>query len=423
MAGIADLAATAAAIPAPALASLSDDAVLAGQRILATVRRRVDALAAEYAAEIARRSTREHGHEGLAQRLGARTAAGLVQRLTGSSAREAGELVAAVAAPGPLCDGVRGGELSVGQAAAIRGALEGLDAATSDSAAATLAGSSLGLTLEQTRAQARELRDELDAAGILEREEERRERRYLRLFPQPDGMTRLVGLLDPESAARVTAVVDAATSPRRGGPRFVDPAALARAEEIVSDPRTTEQLAVDAVVDVLRAGLAADPDTVPGPTGAPVQILATTATARIAGQSCAVSTQTADRYACTEGIESIAIDRRGQVIDLGRQQRRFNRAQRRALAARDGGCRAPGCDRPASWTEAHHIIPWSEGGRTDLADGILLCRFHHLLLHNNGWRIEREGGEYWMIPPPSIDPARRRIRMPTKNPLVRRLIA
>ncbi|MEP6482771.1 MAG: HNH endonuclease signature motif containing protein [Rhodoglobus sp.] len=57
---------------------------------------------------------------------------------------------------------------------------------------------------------------------------------------------------------------------------------------------------------------------------------------------------------------------------------------------RDGGCRFPGCDRPPSWCEAHHIVPWSHGGRTDLADGLLLCRLRsqqRLAGHARGCRV------------------------------------
>ena len=81
---------------------------------------------------------------------------------------------------------------------------------------------------------------------------------------------------------------------------------------------------------------------------------------------------------------------------------------------------APGCDRPPSWTEAHHIQHWArDGGRTDIADGILLCRHHHLLFHNNGWEIEREGCAYWLVPPADVDPGRTPIRLESKSVLRR----
>src|SRR5690606_18856004 len=98
----------------------------------------------------------------------------------------------------------------------------------------------------------------------------------------------------------------------------------------------------------------------------------------------------------------------------------------------DGGCLWPGCDRPPAFTEAHHTRQWKrDGGRTDVADGVLLCRFHHLQLHNNGWEIRREPGSdvgeghrdrprFRLIPPRTIDPDRKPIPLTSKNPILRR---
>ncbi|MFC0682441.1 HNH endonuclease signature motif containing protein, partial [Lysobacter korlensis] len=80
------------------------------------------------------------------------------------------------------------------------------------------------------------------------------------------------------------------------------------------------------------------------------------------------------------------------------------------------GCRFPGCDRPPSWCEAHHLNEWArDGGRTDVADGILLCRHHHLLIHNNAWRIKRDRANYFLIPPRERDPRQTPIPMPSKS--------
>ena len=90
-------------------------------------------------------------------------------------------------------------------------------------------------------------------------------------------MTRMTGLLDPESAAIVSDAFDSVTSPRRGGPRFVDPAAEARADAIIDDPRTTEQLTLDAFVEMVRIAGAADRGRVFGTRKPAVRLLATLA--------------------------------------------------------------------------------------------------------------------------------------------------
>ncbi|WP_241988542.1 hypothetical protein [Cryobacterium sp. TMT1-3] len=103
---------------------------------------------------------------------------------------------------------------------------------------------------------------------------------------------------------------------------------------------------------------------------------------------------------------------------MGRDQRLFNREQRRALAVRDGGCRWPDCDRPPSWTEAHHLENWSEQGLSNIDQAILLCALHHLLLHNRGWKILLRDDQYWLQPAVEIDPAQTLIALPSKNPLM-----
>ena len=86
------------------------------------------------------------------------------------------------------------------------------------------------------------------------------------------------------------------------------------------------------------------------------------------------------------------------------------------VAARDGGCRWPGCERPPPWCEAHHIDHWHrDHGKTNIADGVLLCRHHHLLAHNNGWEITRAGPHYLLHPPDGADDSSRAITMPSRS--------
>lgn len=95
-----------------------------------------------------------------------------------------------------------------------------------------------------------------------------------------------------------------------------------------------------------------------------------------------VAAHTARRLACEAGIVPVVLDGKGQVLDQGRAQRFFTRAQVIALGARDGGCTAEGCRTAAWFCHAHHDDPWSTGGRTDLARGRLLCPSHHRRVHD-----------------------------------------
>jgi len=333
-------------------------------------------------------------------------------------------------AGGVIGDALRDGEVSVASADAISTGLgapsDAIPAAVLDQAARRLCEEAATLDPDRLHRRAREVRDELDETGVADREQARRTARSLRLVRQPDGMTRIVWLLDPESAAIVTVVYDRATSPRRGGPRFVDPAARAVASRIAEDDRTTEQLASDAFTELLRQSATVDRAQLVGGEEPAVRVLVPAAALRAgAGHGVlesgeAVALSTVQRLACAGGILPVVLDRVGQVVDLGRGRRLYNRAQRRALAARDGGCMWPGCERPPSWTEAHHIRSWSEGGRTDLVNGILLCRHHHLRLHDERWRITRRVGRYWLEPPPGS--GRSGALLETKSRAVREML-
>jgi hypothetical protein len=402
------------------LTRLSDQQLLARQREFAADRRRIDAELAAMAAEIAYRSRRELGHEGLAQRLGMRTPERLVQQVTQVSAHDAGVMVRVGSVTGAVADAVTAGALSLDAADAIRA----VDAPELES---QLIADAESLPPDRLAVHARRLRDDLDRDGVAEREEQLRQRRYLHLVPQRDGMTRVSGLLDPESAAVVSAAVDAATSPRRGGVRFVDPTQAPRVDE-VHDERTVEQIAADALVELVRIGSLAGADQVLGAHRPSVRVHVTAAdldrrvgSGELEGQTAPVSIETVERHACATGLVPILFDDDCQPLDVGRDQRLFTARQRIALAARDGGCRFAGCDRPPSWCEAHHIEHWyRDGGRTDVADGVLLCRHHHLLVHNNHWRVIRDGGAYFIVPPRAIDPAQTPIPAPPKGTLAGR---
>jgi Domain of unknown function (DUF222)/HNH endonuclease len=121
------------------------------------------------------------------------------------------------------------------------------------------------------------------------------------------------------------------------------------------------------------------------------------------------------RLACNADVLPMVLGSDSQPVDLGRASRLFSKGQKTALAARDGGCVFPGCERRPGWTEAHHVQPWSMGGDTDVSNGALLCGYHHRLIHrddgHDGWEIRiAADGLPEVIPPTRVDRKRRPIR-------------
>ncbi len=117
--------------------------------------------------------------------------------------------------------------------------------------------------------------------------------------------------------------------------------------------------------------------------------------------------------ACSATLTRVLLDERGVPVDVGRASRLAPPALRKALAVRDGGCLVPGCTVPAAGCDAHHVVPWSRGGSTDLTNMILLCGRHHQQVHADIWQVEFHDGVPWVSPPAWVDPQRR----PRRNPL------
>ncbi|MEJ1090792.1 HNH endonuclease signature motif containing protein [Microbacterium istanbulense] len=256
-------------------------------------------------------------------------------------------------------------------------------------------------TVEELARTARTIRDRLDPEGAEARFLARYEARSFRMWTDADGIHRGSLVFDDEAALWVRTIVDSALRPRRGGPRFVDPDESAQATDLADEPRSNDQLAYDLMLDVLRAGALADAETVFGTRQAGVRVVRVVASDNSETSDRAgthghaedgltfLPGATVDQRVCETGVVSLTVNGRGNPLDVGREQRLFTPRQRVALAARDGGCRWPQCDRPASYCEAHHTVAWSDGGRTDVDDGILLCRHHHMNLHHHGWWITR----------------------------------
>jgi 5-methylcytosine-specific restriction protein A len=118
----------------------------------------------------------------------------------------------------------------------------------------------------------------------------------------------------------------------------------------------------------------------------------------------AVSPQALRMLACDAAVVPVVMDGVGQPLDVGRATRVVPDGLRRAVAARDGGCAHPGCGRPVSWTECHHIVPWECGGETKLSNLVMLCRAHHRQIHSTEWIVRIRDGLPEFIPPRWICP-------------------
>jgi hypothetical protein len=97
---------------------------------------------------------------------------------------------------------------------------------------------------------------------------------------------------------------------------------------------------------------------------------------------------------CDCNIARIVLGPDSQPLDVGREHRTAPLYLRRAIAQRDRHCRFPGCDRKSSWCEAHHVIPWWQDGPTNINNLVLLCPFHHHVVHRQGWTNTFDGTTY-----------------------------
>lgn len=280
-------------------------------------------------------------------------------------------------------------------------------------AAASLAAEAPTMPPEELKKRARTVRDILDPIGAEERYLRRFDSRAFRVWTDADGQEHGSFVFDDEFGAFVRSMMVSALRPRRGGPRFMTDEERAAAQELIADTRTNDQLAYDLMVDVIRAGALANAKDVFGSRQPGVRMVVVKdagprdafgrmlATGHDQDGGCSFPGSVIDRNACANGFIEVIVDPQGNPLDLGREARLYSSTQRLVLAVRDGGCLWPGCDRPASYCEAHHCDNYANGGRTDVDRGVLLCRFHHMKLHNQGWRIARDGKGPFVLHRPS----------------------
>ncbi len=231
--------------------------------------------------------------------------------------------------------------------------------------------------------------------------------RRLTFTDTPTGTTLISGELDAEGAALLRTALDSLAAPQP-------------ADDNTLDRRSPARRRADALVDLVTRALTAA--TVPETGGVRPHLtvtidwdtlLASGAIPASTSWGLPLPHSTLARLSCDAEITRIILTPAGVPLDVGRTNRTVPPQMRRALIARDRGCTFPGCDRPPSWCEAHHVIHWKNEGVTALCNLVLLCGEHHRQVHHDGWTIIfTDTGHPAYIPPWRIDPHQR----PRQNP-------
>jgi len=231
-----------------------------------------------------------------------------------------------------------------------------------------------------------------DPDGFFKDAEENHLRRRLHISLMSDGMHAMDGILDPECGAAVKTALDSLA--KRRGPE---------------DDRSHSQRMHDALAEVVHHAM--DEGRLPRRNGVKPHVTVTTTLEGLKNElgappaelelSLPISTRTLERIECDCTISRVLLAD-SMVIDVGRATRVNSAPRRRALRIRDKRCRFPGCDRPVNWSTPHHIVAWSRGGPTDMANEVLLCYYHHRLVHEGGWQVIKAGREFRFLPPERV---------------------
>ncbi len=253
--------------------------------------------------------------------------------------------------------------------------------------------------------------------------------RELSTWVDDDGMVVIRARLAPEAGTVVQRALQAASD------RLFREAYGAEEVRALTDEETPRQRRADALVRLAEAALAGDLEA--GASGDRYQVVVhldhtvadgraivdardrpeapqETAVVETERQVVNVSAETSRRLACDASLVAMRQAGDGSPLDVGRKTRLVPAATRRALVARDGGCRFPGCT--SRYCDAHHVQHWVNGGPTRLDNLVLLCRRHHRLVHEGGFTVswdaqgtvafQRADGTVLPLVPPPLDPDR-----------------
>ncbi len=248
-----------------------------------------------------------------------------------------------------------------------------------------------------------------------------------------DGLEELLAILTPDDAAVVRAALEteSETQWRAGHPDDSEDEADSASQTFA--PRPTARRRLDALVGVAANRM--ESGAVPIVRGEHTEVVLHIDEAFLRGETesglshqtngSALSLADARRLACDARIRGLVKGADGSCVDLGRSQRLVSDKQRRLLAARDHGCRFPGCTN-TRYVDGHHVVEWEDGGPTDMANLVLLCNRHHRLVHHGAFRIDADGHEHFAffdrfdhpIRPPDVR-AKYRCRGVPDNPCAR----
>lgn len=432
--------------------SLGDDRLLVVAAAIEAAGRRIDALRVAAAAEIADRSRPELGSDRLSAKKGCRSASELVQRVTlvsganahrrirvGSQLRTDYSLIGQPLPPRfpAVAAGLANGVLGLDSADAIlssltptlhRAVVEHVQVAEVELVAAATGESvdtPVPATADEIRMQASVWKPVLDPDGARPDDERAMQERGLRLGRQQGGTIPVSGRLLPEIGGQLQRLFDAYLSPKTAPVAFrTEEEAREDREQAVleRDDRTFDQQRHDVLAVILDvAARSADAPTIGG--AAPTVLVTVRerdlekgqGVGWIDGVDAPVSMRAVTQLVCAGGTQNVIFSDTDAVVALGVPDRCFNRAQRRAISARDGGCIIPGCDIPAAWTEIHHVIPHAAGGKTNVNNGVLLCWFHHRTIETSGWLIRMVDEVPQIKAPPWLDPGGGKWRNATKS--------
>jgi hypothetical protein len=212
---------------------------------------------------------------------------------------------------------------------------------------------------------------------------ERQESRYLVTWWEEDGSLCVRAQLPPEEGAVFLRALDAAHDRIREGHEqsYRGGSAEPRTTPI-EQPIPANHTHADALVEMAAGSVVArgSPDRYEVMVHVDTDVLSHDARGQVRiDDGPALAPETARRLACDASVIPI-IERGGEALSVGRRSRVIPLSLRRAVAARDGGCRFPGCEH-RRFLDAHHIVHWAHGGPTDKENLIMLCRHHHRLVH------------------------------------------